>query len=105
MNYTPSQMCTEVHYRFRQCGHTRFLRWDYCSAITPCDQLPELRRACQRYKFKFKDNQESINCFECIRVRMTVKAVHEDKVEHAQKKRKGNRGRIGRWVKRTLCKI
>ncbi|OAL03788.1 hypothetical protein IQ06DRAFT_198326, partial [Phaeosphaeriaceae sp. SRC1lsM3a] len=60
-------MCTETHYLFRRCGHTHFLRWDYCSVILPTDRVPNTGRSCRRYRLKFKDNQEQLNCFECIR--------------------------------------
>jgi hypothetical protein len=65
-------MCVENHYRFRRCGHTRFLRWDYCSVIIPKDRLPETGYACRRYKLKYKDNQEKYNCFDCMRERIAV---------------------------------
>jgi hypothetical protein len=75
---SPLPMCVENHYRFRRCGHTRFLRWDYCSVIVPKDRLPETGYACRRYKMKYKDNQEISNCFHCMREKIAVQPLQEE---------------------------
>jgi hypothetical protein len=92
-------MCTEVHYRFRKCGHTRFFRWDYCSVIIPAQRTPETGHACRRYKLRYKDNQNSLNCFECIRVRMTMEARGGGETKG---KGEGKRVSFGKWVKGVL---
>jgi hypothetical protein len=79
-------MCVENYYRTRRCGHTRFLRWDYCSVIIPKDRLPETGHACRKYKLKYKDNQENYNCFDCMRERMLMQPPHEE-----ESARTGNR--------------
>ncbi|KAH8724879.1 hypothetical protein GQ44DRAFT_562180, partial [Phaeosphaeriaceae sp. PMI808] len=59
-------MCIEVHTRFRRCGHTRFFGWEYCSVIMPALRVPSTGVACRKYKLRYRDNQDSANCFECL---------------------------------------
>ncbi|KAH7395300.1 hypothetical protein DE146DRAFT_103759 [Phaeosphaeria sp. MPI-PUGE-AT-0046c] len=103
-------MCTETHYLFRRCGHTRFLRWEYCSVILPPARIPATGRLCRLYRLKHKDNQEQSNCFECVRERMMAgRAIGEgsedDENRRRKKERKMGMGRrvfrrflsLGRW--------
>jgi hypothetical protein len=94
-------MCAEIHYLFRRCGHTRFLRWEYCSVILPLNRIPATGSSCRRYRLKYKDNQEQLNCFECIRERMALQAVGEDSDDEEDEKSK-QVGRGRRWLRRVL---
>ncbi|OCK94560.1 uncharacterized protein K441DRAFT_561017 [Cenococcum geophilum 1.58] len=62
-------MCTEWYYKSRQCNHTRFWRWEYCKEIEKEGQKPENAKACALFTDKFRDSQQSWNCYECIRKR------------------------------------
>jgi hypothetical protein len=64
---TSNPMCTEIHSRFRRCTHTRLARWSYCSVLIPRDRTPAIGLACRRYKLRFEDNQNGMDCFECLR--------------------------------------
>ncbi|KAF2682203.1 hypothetical protein K458DRAFT_272912, partial [Lentithecium fluviatile CBS 122367] len=60
-------MCTEWYNRFRRCGYTRFLRWDFHSVLLQRERTPEIGRACRRYRVRHRDSQEGWNCYQCIR--------------------------------------
>ncbi|KAF2473613.1 uncharacterized protein BDR25DRAFT_166664, partial [Lindgomyces ingoldianus] len=62
-------MCTEYHWRFRRCGHTRFFSWQYCSDLHKGERSPEAGRSCLGYQLQYKDNQEAYNCYQCMHAR------------------------------------
>ncbi|KAF2108001.1 hypothetical protein BDV96DRAFT_472949, partial [Lophiotrema nucula] len=57
-------MCTETLLRFRRCSHTRPLSLHYCTRLPRRSQSPETGRACPKYEVRFRDSQESYNCFQ-----------------------------------------
>jgi hypothetical protein len=98
-------MCTKIHYRFRRCSHTRFLRWDYCSVIIPSDRVPATGHACRRYKFRYKDNQEQMNCFECIRERVVAGEMDGYGDGKEKEKEKKDRKWVRVWVRGVVKKL
>ncbi|KAF2645912.1 hypothetical protein P280DRAFT_365341, partial [Massarina eburnea CBS 473.64] len=62
-------MCTEWHYRFRRCGHTRLFRWEYCRGIPERRLNPATGAACPKHQMRYRDNQMDWNCFECMHER------------------------------------
>jgi hypothetical protein len=99
---TPSRMCIEIHCRFRRCGHTRFMRWDYCSVIIPADRLPKTGRTCRRYRLRYKNNQDAVNCFDCVWEQgMVGSLVEELDVSSASNEREG-KSKMWDWVRRVF---
>lgn len=91
-------MCVEWHSRFRRCGHTRFLRWDYCTDV----QTDVTAQQCPRYECKFRDNQETYNCFECIKERAPRGYDEGSRQNSTSTGTKSNDSRVGNFFRRVL---
>lgn len=84
-------MCIEWHSRFRRCGHTRFLRHDFCEDV----DTPESAMECPRFERRFRDNQESYNCFECMHERAPPR-------QNSSSTGKSSTSRFGAFARRFL---
>ncbi|KAF2248971.1 hypothetical protein BU26DRAFT_427158 [Trematosphaeria pertusa] len=62
-------MCTEYYWKFRPCAHERFINWKYCSVLLPRERVPAMGHQCRRYKKRYRDNQQSYNCYQCMHER------------------------------------
>lgn len=80
------------------------MRWDYCSVIIPADRLPETGRTCRRYKLRYKNDQDAVNCFDCLRDQgMGGSLVEEFDVSSASNEREG-KSKMWDWIRR-VCKV
>jgi hypothetical protein len=78
------------------------MRWEYCSVIIPADRLPETGRTCPRYKLRYKNNQDVVNCFECVREQgMVGSLVEEFDLSSARNEMQGKCKMWG-WIRRLF---